>query len=36
MEPILGVTAYLEPDFAALAPMRAFKVPRQLRGLIRL
>jgi hypothetical protein len=26
------VTAYLEPDFAALTPMRAFKVPQQLRG----
>jgi hypothetical protein len=23
---------YLEPDFAALTPMRAFKVPQQLRG----
>ncbi|MDX6390409.1 MAG: hypothetical protein QOJ73_1472 [Streptosporangiaceae bacterium] len=32
MDPILGVTAYLEPDFAALTPMRAFKVPQQLRG----
>jgi hypothetical protein len=32
MDPALGVTAYLEPDFAALTPMRAFKVPQQLRG----
>lgn len=32
MDPVLGVTAYLEPDFAALTPMRAFKVPQQLRG----
>jgi hypothetical protein len=33
MDPILGVTAYLEPDFAALTPLQAFKVPRQLRRL---
>lgn len=32
MDPVLGVTAYLEPDFAALTPLRAFKVPRQLRS----
>jgi hypothetical protein len=32
IDPVLGVTAYLEPDFTALTPMRAFKVPQQLRG----
>lgn len=32
MDPVLGVTAYLEPDFAALTPLRVFKVPHQLRG----
>ena len=32
MDLVLGVTAYLEPDFAALTPLRAFKVPHQLRG----
>ena len=32
MDPVLGMTAYLEPDFATLTPMRAFKVPQQLRG----
>jgi len=32
MDPVLGVTAYLEPDFAKLTPTRAFKVPQQLRG----
>jgi hypothetical protein len=32
MDPVLGVTAYLEPDFAALTPTRTFKVPLQLRG----
>ncbi|MBW0252602.1 hypothetical protein [Cellulomonas sp. PS-H5] len=32
MDPSLGVTAYLEPDFAARTPVRAFTVPRQLRG----
>ena len=26
------MTAHLEPDFATLTPMRAFKVPQQLRG----
>ena len=32
MDPVLGVTAYLEPDFPALTPLRAFKVHQQLRG----
>jgi hypothetical protein len=32
MDPVLGATAYLEPDFAALTPTRAFKIPQQLRG----
>lgn len=32
MDPVLGVTAYLEPDFPALTPLRTFKVPQQLRG----
>lgn len=32
VDPVLGVAAYLEPDFAALTPMRAFNVPQQLRG----
>lgn len=32
MDPDLGVTAYLEPDFAALTPLRELKVPRQLRA----
>ena len=32
MDPSLGVTAYLEPDFAALTPLRTFRVPQQLRG----
>jgi hypothetical protein len=32
MDSALGVTAYLEPDFEALTPMRSFKVPQQLRG----
>jgi hypothetical protein len=36
MDPVLGVTAYLEPDFAKLTPMRAFKVPHQLADLLRL
>ena len=31
MDPDLGITAYLEPDFAALTPPRNFKVVRQLR-----
>jgi hypothetical protein len=29
MDPVLGVTAYLELDFPALTPLRAFKVPQQ-------
>jgi hypothetical protein len=32
MDSLLGVTAYLEPDFAALTPTRTFMVPLQLRG----
>lgn len=28
MDPALGVTAYLEPDFAVLTPLRAFTIPR--------
>lgn len=32
MDPDLGVCIYLEPDFATLTPLRAFAVPRQLRG----
>jgi hypothetical protein len=32
MDPGLGVSVYLEPDFAALTPLRAFTVPRQLRS----
>jgi hypothetical protein len=32
MDPVLGVSAYLEPDFAALTPLRTFKIPQQLRG----
>jgi hypothetical protein len=31
MDPVLGVTAYLEPDFAALTPLRTCPVPGQLR-----
>jgi hypothetical protein len=31
MDPILGVTVYLEPDFDALTSVRTFNVPRQLR-----
>jgi hypothetical protein len=31
MDPVLGVTVYLEPDFEALTPLRSFDVPRQLR-----
>ncbi len=31
MDPDLGVTVYLEPDFAALTPRRTFPIPRQLR-----
>jgi hypothetical protein len=36
MDPVLGVTAYLEPDFAALTPLRAFNVPSSFAGRIRL
>jgi hypothetical protein len=32
MDPALGVSVYLEPDFPALTPVRAFTVPRQLRS----
>lgn len=32
MDPDLGITAYLEPDYAALTPMREFKIPKQLRN----
>ncbi len=32
MDPVIGVTAYFEPDFPALTPLRTFKVPQQLRG----
>jgi hypothetical protein len=32
MDPVLGVTVYLEPDFEALIAMRSFDVPRQLRN----
>ncbi|HEV3380689.1 MAG TPA: hypothetical protein VG142_06885 [Trebonia sp.] len=31
MDPVLGMTAYLEPDFAALTSLGAFAVARQLR-----
>ena len=31
MDPVLGVTVYLEPDFAALTPLRPLTVPGQLR-----
>lgn len=31
MDPVLGVTVYLEPDFAALTAVRSFDIPRQLR-----
>lgn len=31
MDPVLGVTVYLEPDFAVLTAKRSFDVPRQLR-----
>lgn len=31
MDPTLGVTAYLEPDFTTLTPLRDFTIPRQLR-----
>jgi hypothetical protein len=32
MDPALGISVYLEPDFPALTPVRAFTVPRQLRS----
>lgn len=32
MDPVLGISVYLEPDFPALTPVRAFAVPRQLRS----
>lgn len=32
MDPVLGVTVYLEPDFEALTAVRSFTVPRQLRN----
>ena len=32
MDPGLGVSIYLEPDFKVLTPLRAFTVPRQLRS----
>lgn len=32
MDPGLGVSVYLEPDFKVLTPLRAFTVPRQLRS----
>lgn len=31
MDPTLGITVYLEPDFEALTALRSFKIPRQLR-----
>lgn len=31
MDPALGLTAYLEPDFTALTPLKDFTVSRQLR-----
>ena len=31
MDPVFGVTVYLEPDFAALTALRSFTVPGQLR-----
>ncbi|MET8424850.1 hypothetical protein [Nocardia sp. NPDC004860] len=31
MDPSLGVTVYLEPDFAALTPSRTFEIPQQIR-----
>jgi hypothetical protein len=34
MDPVLGVTAYVEPDFPALTPLRAFKVPSSFAGII--
>jgi len=32
MDPVLGVTVYLEPDFEALTAVRTFDIPRQLRN----
>lgn len=32
MDPFLGVTVYLEPDFEASTAMRSFDIPRQLRN----
>jgi hypothetical protein len=32
MDPALGLSVYLEPDFPVLTPLRAFTVPRQLRS----
>ena len=32
MDPTLGITVYLEPDFEALTALRSFKIPRQLRN----
>lgn len=32
MDPVLGVTVYLEPDFDTLTAMRSFEIPRQLRN----
>lgn len=31
MDPVFGITVYLEPDFAALTPLRTLTVPGQLR-----
>lgn len=31
MDPVLGVTVYLEPDFEVLTAVRSFDIPRQLR-----
>lgn len=31
MDPVFGVTVYLEPDFAALTALRTFAIPAQLR-----
>ena len=36
MDPALGVTAYLEPDFAALTPIGPSRSPSSFAGLIRL
>ena len=32
MDPVMGVTVYLEPDFEALTAMRSCDIPRQLRN----